>query len=107
MAGPEHQGRQEPAPLRPRALQELGGDVAAQVGDGGGGLLAALVLGSAVVPLPQELREAFRASGLSHALAASGFHLTVLLGAVLVLARPFGRAGRLLLAGGAIGLFLL
>jgi competence protein ComEC len=72
-----------------------------------GGLLAALVLGSAVVPLPQELREAFRASGLSHALAASGFHLTVLLGAVLVLARPFGRAGRLLLAGGAIGLFLL
>ena len=72
-----------------------------------GGLLAALVLGSAVVPLPQELREAFRASGLSHALAASGFHLTVLLGAVLVLGRPFGRAGRLALAGGAIGLFLV
>jgi competence protein ComEC len=72
-----------------------------------GGLLAALVLGSAVVPLPQDLREAFRASGLSHALAASGFHLTVLLGAVLVLARPFGRPGRLLLAAGAIGLFLL
>ena len=72
-----------------------------------GGLLAALVLGSAVVPLPQALREAFRVSGLSHALAASGFHLTVLLGAVLVLARPFGRAGRLLLASGAILLFLL
>jgi competence protein ComEC len=72
-----------------------------------GGLLAALVLGSAVVPLPQELKEAFRVSGLSHALAASGFHLTVLLGAVLVMARPFGRAGRLLLAGGAILLFLL
>ncbi|MFN9661182.1 MAG: ComEC/Rec2 family competence protein [Cyanobacteriota bacterium] len=72
-----------------------------------GGLLAALVLGSAVVPLPQALREAFRVSGLSHALAASGFHLTVLLGAVLVLARPFGRGGRLLLAAGAILLFLL
>ena len=72
-----------------------------------GGLLAALVLGSAVVPLPQELKEAFRVSGLSHALAASGFHLTVLLGAVLVVARPFGRGGRLLLAGGAIVLFLL
>ncbi|MEB3317716.1 MAG: ComEC/Rec2 family competence protein [Cyanobacteriota bacterium] len=72
-----------------------------------GGLLAALVLGSAVVPLPQALREAFRVSGLSHALAASGFHLTVLLGAVLVLARPFGRVGRLILAGGAILLFLL
>ncbi|MFM7513736.1 MAG: ComEC/Rec2 family competence protein [Cyanobium sp.] len=72
-----------------------------------GGLLAALVLGSAVVPLPQDLREAFRASGLSHALAASGFHLTVLLGAVLAMARPFGRTGRLVLAGGAITLFLL
>jgi competence protein ComEC len=72
-----------------------------------GGLLAALVLGSAVVPLPLDLREAFRASGLSHALAASGFHLTVLLGAVLAVARPFGQGGRLLLAGGAIGLFLL
>jgi competence protein ComEC len=72
-----------------------------------GGLLAALVLGSAVVPLPQALREAFRVSGLSHALAASGFHLTVLLGAVLVMARPFGRTGRLLLASGAVLLFLL
>jgi competence protein ComEC len=72
-----------------------------------GGLLAALVLGSAVGPLPQALSEAFRVSGLSHALAASGFHLTVLLGAVLVLARLFGRAGRLLLASGAILLFLL
>ncbi len=72
-----------------------------------GGLLAALVLGSAVVPLPQTLREAFRASGLSHALAASGFHLTVLLGAVLVVARPFGRLARLGLAAGAILLFLV
>jgi competence protein ComEC len=72
-----------------------------------GGLLAALVLGSAVVPLPQALRDAFRVSGLSHALAASGFHLTVLLGAVMVVARPCGRGGRLLLAGGAILLFLL
>jgi competence protein ComEC len=72
-----------------------------------GGLLAALVLGSAVVPLPPELREAFRAAGLSHALAASGFHLSVLLGAVLAIGRGLGRAPRLLLAGGAISLFLL
>ncbi len=36
-----------------------------------GGLLAALVLGSAVVPLPAELRADFRIAGLSHALAAS------------------------------------
>ncbi|MEB3335476.1 MAG: ComEC/Rec2 family competence protein [Cyanobacteriota bacterium] len=79
----------------------------ASAGPERGGLLAALVLGSAVVPLPQALREAFRVSGLSHALAASGFHLTVLLGAVMVVARPCGKGGRLLLAGGAILLFLL
>ena len=47
-----------------------------------GGLLAALVLGSAQVQLPAELREAFRVAGLSHALAASGFHLSVVLGSV-------------------------
>ena len=87
--------------------RRIAGTFLERAGPERGGLLAALVLGSAVVPLPQELREAFRASGLSHALAASGFHLTVLLGAVLALARPFGRIGRLGLAAGAIGLFLL
>jgi len=78
-----------------------------QAGPHQGGLLAALVLGSAVVPLPIELRDDFRVAGLSHALAASGFHLTVLLGAVLAVAKPLGRALRLPLAALAIGLFLL
>jgi competence protein ComEC len=72
-----------------------------------GGLLAALVLGSAVVPVPTEVRDAFRVAGLSHALAASGFHLTVLLGVVSALGRPLGRAPRLTLAAGAILGFLL
>ena len=76
-------------------------------GEERGGLLAALVLGSAVVPVPPEVREAFRASGLSHALAASGFHLTVLLGVVTALGRPLGRVSRLALAGGAMVAFLL
>ena len=48
-----------------------------------GGLLAALVLGSAQVNLLADLREAFRVAGLSHALAASGFQLSVLLGTTL------------------------
>jgi competence protein ComEC len=72
-----------------------------------GGVLAALVLGSAVTPLPAELRELFRAAGLSHVLAASGFHLSVLLGAALPLARRLPRLPRLLLLGGAMGLFVL
>jgi competence protein ComEC len=87
--------------------QRIAGRFIAAAGPDRGGLLAALVLGSAVVPLPLELREAFRAAGLSHALAASGFHLSVLLGAVQAVSRGMGRIPRLLLAGGAIALFLL
>lgn len=87
--------------------QRIAGRLIAAAGAERGGLLAALVLGSAVVPLPLELREAFRASGLSHALAASGFHLTVLLGVVTALGRPLGRPLRLALAAAAILAFLL
>jgi competence protein ComEC len=83
-----------------QALLERGGPEA-------GGVLAALVLGSAVVPVPLEVRDAFRVSGLSHALAASGFHLTVLLGAVMGLARSGPRPLRWGLALGAMVLFLL
>ena len=82
------------------ALRRSGGEQA-------GGVLAALVLGSAVSPVPAELREAFRAAGLSHALAASGFHLSVLLGAVLVLARPLPAPLRWGMAAAAMGSFLL
>ena len=53
------------------------------VGPRRGGFLAALVLGSAQVQLPADIREAFPMAGFSHALAASGFHLSVLLGSVL------------------------
>ena len=91
------------ADLRRRMAQAL----LQQAGPDRGGVLAALVLGSAVVPVPAELREAFRASGLSHALAASGFHLTVLLGVVLPLGARLPRLGRLALAAAAMGLFVL
>ncbi len=87
--------------------RQLAGRLMERAGPERGGVLAALVLGGAVVPLPAEVRELFRAAGLSHALAASGFHLSVLLGAVLPLARRLPRAPRLLLAFGAMGLFVL
>ena len=61
-------------------------------------MLAALVLGGAQVTIPQGLRESFRVAGLSHALAASGFHLSVLLGATLAIGRFAGRAARLVMA---------
>jgi competence protein ComEC len=91
------------ADLRRRMAQAL----VQQAGPDRGGVLAALVLGSAVVPVPAELREAFRASGLSHALAASGFHLSVLLGVVLPLGKHLPRLGRLGLAAAAMALFVL
>jgi len=91
------------ADLRRRIAQAL----LQQAGPSQGGVLAALVLGSAVVPLPQEVRDAFRAAGLSHALAASGFHLSVLLGAVMPLGRKLPKLLRIGLALSAMGLFVL
>jgi competence protein ComEC len=91
------------ADLRRRMAQAL----MQHAGPNSGSVLAALVLGSAVVPVPVELREAFRAAGLSHALAASGFHLSVLLGVVLPLGARLPRLGRLTLAAAAMGLFVL
>ena len=76
------------------------------VGPRRGGFLAALVLGSAQVQLPEDIRAAFRMAGLSHALAASGFHLSVLLGSVLMLARRWPPGLRLPLAATALLLFL-
>ncbi|QNI62115.1 competence protein ComEC [Synechococcus sp. TAK9802] len=91
-------------------LADLRRDVAQRlqqaVGPRRGGFLAALVLGSAQVQLPEDNRAAFRLAGLSHALAASGFHLSVLLGSVLMLARRWPPGLRLPLAATALLLFL-
>jgi len=80
-----------------------------QAGAEKGGLLAALVVGSAAAPLPAEIRAAFRAAGLSHALAASGFQLSVLLGALLPLCRRLSLPVplQLGLGSGVILLFVL
>ena len=71
-----------------------------------GGLLAALVLGGAQVSLPQSLRDGFRVAGLSHALAASGFHLSVLLGSALACTRSFAAPWRIAAGSGSMALFL-
>ena len=91
-------------------LADLRRDVAQRLqqaaGPRRGGFLAALVLGSAQVQLPEDMRQAFRVAGLSHALAASGFHLSVLLGSVLMLARRWPSCLRLPLAGFSLLLFV-
>jgi len=47
-----------------------------------GDLLSSIVLGDRTVSLSPEIRETFRVTGLSHLLAASGFNLSILVGAV-------------------------
>jgi competence protein ComEC len=71
-----------------------------------GPFLAALVLGNGVVTLPEGLSQPFRVAGLSHALAASGFQLTVLLGLVTAALRRWPPALQLLGAGLAVLLFV-
>ena len=75
-------------------------------GEQPGGLLSALVLGGAQVSLPQSLRDGFRVAGLSHALAASGFHLSVLLGSTLAITKTLPVALRIVAGSGAMALFL-
>ncbi|WP_413442931.1 ComEC/Rec2 family competence protein [Synechococcus sp. MIT S1220] len=89
------------ADLRRRIARRL----QAVAGQERGGLLAALTVGSAQVQLPAAVRDAFRVAGLSHTLAASGFHLSVLLG----VARSVGRRTKNLqnpLAVSALAIFL-
>ncbi|QEY33226.1 ComEC family competence protein [Synechococcus sp. RSCCF101] len=97
---------QRPAPLAALRLR-IASALIGRGGEASGGLLAALVLGGAVVPLPEGLTTAFRAAGLSHALAASGFHLSVLLGAAMALGRHLPVLPRRLTAAGTLLLFLM
>ena len=98
-----HRSKAPISAIRRRIAQRFVG----AAGDERGALLAAFVLGSAQVSVPDVLRESVRVAGLSHALAASGFHLSVLLGATLAITRGRSGAVRLVLAGSALLLFLL
>ncbi|MBE9040777.1 ComEC/Rec2 family competence protein [Oscillatoriales cyanobacterium LEGE 11467] len=52
-----------------------------------GQLVSAMVLGRRAVDLPYEIRDRFILVGMAHALAASGFHVTLILGLVLAIAQ--------------------
>jgi len=52
-----------------------------------GQLVSSMVLGRRAVDLPYEIRDEFIAAGLAHVLAASGFHIALILGLVLGLTR--------------------
>ncbi|XFA73104.1 ComEC/Rec2 family competence protein [Thermosynechococcaceae cyanobacterium Okahandja] len=78
----------------------------AGLGDRYGPVVSAMVLGSRAVAVPFDLRDSFRRVGLSHALAASGFHTAILLTVVLTLARPLPQVWRYSCGGGVLLLFV-
>ena len=68
--------------------QHLLARLQAAAGPRHGALLAALVMGRAMAPLHEGITSSFRAAGLSHALAASGFHLSVDIASSKTTAQP-------------------
>ena len=69
-----------------------------------GKLISAMVLGRRAVDLPYELRDAFIEAGLAHTLAASGFHVALVLGLVLTLLN--WQPARAQAIGGSIALLI-
>ena len=70
-----------------------------------GPLLSAMVLGGRAVDLPFPTRDAFVEVGLAHALAASGFHVSLLLALVLTLTRPLTNPQRFVVGAAVLLLF--
>jgi competence protein ComEC len=69
-----------------------------------GALVSAMVLGGRVVDLPFSLKDQFARVGLSHALAASGFQVSLILAIVLALTRRLPKWAQFTI--GTIALFL-
>lgn len=78
---------QTDSPHSPFALWRLRQRVAqahaASLGDTAGPLVTAMALGRKAVDLPHALQDSFVQAGLPHTLAASGFHVSLVLGVVL------------------------
>ncbi|WPF88464.1 ComEC/Rec2 family competence protein [Cyanobacterium aponinum AL20118] len=64
-----------------------------------GSLVSSMVMGSRAVDLDWQLQESFRLAGLAHVLAASGFHVSLLLGLILAVTQSFSSRTRFLMGG--------
>lgn len=71
-----------------------------------GPLLSSMVMGKQAVDLDYALRDQFVQSGLAHALAASGFQISLLLGVVLAVSRRLSPKTQFLLGVTMIGVFV-
>lgn len=71
-----------------------------------GQLVSSMILGRKAVDLPPEMRDRFIKAGLAHVLAASGFHVSLLLGMILKLTERFAAKARLAIGTGILVIYL-
>ena len=71
-----------------------------------GQLVSSMVLGRKAVDLPSEIRDRFIEAGLAHVLAASGFHVSLLLGIIIKLTDRFTTKSRLIVGIGTLVIYL-
>lgn len=74
------------------------------LGSPAGQLLSSMVLGSRAVDLPYDIKDKFIAIGLAHILAASGFQVSLLLGALLYTTKQY--SPKIQFTVGCLGLFI-
>lgn len=71
-----------------------------------GQLVGSIALGRRAVDLPADIRELFIRAGLAHILSASGFHVSLLLGAIGTLTQRLGSGTRLGIGLGGLALYV-
>jgi len=71
-----------------------------------GPLVSSMVLGAKAVDLPYDIRDLFVRTGLAHALAASGFQTSLILGVILQLTKGTNKAIQITMGGVGLTGFL-
>jgi competence protein ComEC len=93
-----------PAPGWWQVRQKIARSQILWLGSPAGQLLSSMVLGSRAVDLPYDIKDKFVATGLAHVLAASGFQVSLLLGALLYITKKYSSKVQFL--AGCLGLFI-
>ncbi|MBW4651271.1 MAG: ComEC/Rec2 family competence protein [Kastovskya adunca ATA6-11-RM4] len=76
------------------------------LGSPAGPLVSSIVLGGQAVDLPYDIRDKFVQTGLAHALAASGFQISLILGLVVTLTKRLSKRSQLVWGVAALVVFV-
>jgi competence protein ComEC len=88
--------------IRRRIVRSLVRGLGSPVGQ----LVSSIILGRKAVDLPEELSDTFIQVGLAHILAASGFHVALLLGVILKLTNNFSGRSQLIIVSIVLFIYL-